>query len=459
MSTQPRDSAGRQGREAALDAAPLGPWPLIVAWVVGLLLGLAVGIAPAMAAEDVIELEAGTHELLRESRAVVRVAVGDPAVADVNIINRRELLVTGKRVGITSLLIWPQGASEPRSMRIRVGGLRDPGAAADPDLARAQIDAGRGLSGPLPNLLAHRRALGRVGPVEGTVSDASVIDLETQVLTEIRIAEVNRSSALRYGLNLIRNTPGGSATVTVPGSYSGAVPGGSVQLPMQNAFGLVVDRASGVLAALSLMESRGMARTLAEPSLVATSGQTASFLAGGEFPVPVAQGGSAAGGITVEYKEYGVRLNLTPTVLSRERIALKVAPEVSELDFNAGIQVGGVTVPALVVRRTDTMVELGSGESFLISGLVNTALANNVNKIPWLGDIPILGAFFKSASVSREERELVMVVTPHLVRPMAEGARQPPLPGAWADDYRPRFDQVLFQEKGRFDPAEFGFSR
>lgn len=426
-----------------------------------LALALLLGAGTATALEDgaLIELEAGTHELLRESRAVVRVAVGDPAVAEVNIINRRELLVTGKRVGVTSLLVWPQGAREPRAMRIRVGGPLDRGAAPDAELARARIDAGRGLSGPLPNLLAHRRAIGRVGAVEGGVADGSVIDLETQVLTEIRIAEVNRSSAQRYGLNLMRTTPGGSATLAGSGGLAGAQPGSGLLVPMQNAFNLVVDRSSGVLAALSLLESKGMARTLAEPSLVATSGQTASFLAGGEFPVPVAQGGATAGGITVEYKEFGVRLNLTPTVLSRERIALKVAPEVSELDFNAGIQVGGVTVPALVVRRTDTTVELGSGESFLISGLVNTALANNVNKIPWLGDIPVLGAFFKSASISREERELVMVVTPHLVRPMAEGAQQPPLPGAWADDYRPRFDQILFQETGRFDPAAFGFSR
>jgi pilus assembly protein CpaC len=432
-----------------------------------LLFGAACLASTAMAQANnasLIQVEAGTHQLIRESQAVVRVAVGDPAIADVNVINRRELLVTGKAAGITSLMVWSQGVREPKSFRIRVGPVRDPMAErADSELARANIDPGRGLSGPLPNMLAHRRAVARAssGADAASLVDSSVIDLETQVLTEIKIAEVSRTTAQRYGLNFVRNTPGGTGGVIGPGGLSNVSPIGSSTglVPLQNAFNLVVDRANGVLGVLSLLERKGMARTLAEPSLVAMTGQTASFLAGGEFPVPVSQGGATAGGITVEFKEFGVRLNLTPTVLARERISLKVAPEVSELDFNAGIQIGGVAVPALIVRRTDTTVELGSGESFVISGLVSTSMINNVDKIPWLGDIPILGAFFKSAGVSREERELIMVVTPHLVRPMRQEANLPPLPGHQEDRYRPRFDQILMQETGRFDQSEFGFSR
>ncbi len=143
-------------------------------------------------------------------------------------------------------------------------------------------------------------------------------------------------------------------------------------------------------------------------------------------------------------------------MLSRDRIALKVAPEVSDLDFSAGIQIGGVAVPALLVRRTDTTIELGDGETFVISGLVSRNLVNNVNKVPWLGDIPVLGAFFRSTSINREDKELVMIVTPHLVRPLAREAKLPPLPGAKYDNYNPNFAQTMFLERGDYDT---GFSK
>lgn len=426
-----------------------------------------VGAQVPSATENRLRVESGTHELLRRERAVVRVAVGNPELAEVNVINRRELLVTGKSVGETSLLIWPQGAGAPERLRLEVMpqslGEQEP----DPDLAKATISPGQGLRGPLPNLMAHRRAKSRARAGGDEVVDDSVVAMETQVLTEIKIAEVSRRTAQRYGFNFARNIANTTGGVFSPGSLNGIdgsqANGFTIEsniVPLNNAFNLVLgDATDGILGVLSLLESKGMARTLAEPSLTATSGQTASFLAGGEFPVPVAQGGASAGGITVEFKEFGVRLNLTPTVLSRDRIALKVAPEVSELDFTAGIEVGGTSVPALTTRRTDTTVELGDGESFVISGLVSSNQINDLSKLPWLGDIPILGAFFKSAERSREERELIMVVTPHLVRPIGRNADLPRLPGADEDEYDPRFDQFIFQERGEFDQSSFGFSR
>jgi pilus assembly protein CpaC len=189
------------------------------------------------------------------------------------------------------------------------------------------------------------------------------------------------------------------------------------------------------------------------------SGQTASFLAGGEFPIPVAQGAQTNASITIEYKEFGVRLSLTPTVLSKDRIALKVAPEVSELDFSQSIQLSGVTLPSLRVRRTDTSIELGDGESFVISGLVSNNLLANVDKVPWLGDVPILGAFFKSASSRREEKELIMVVTPHLVKPLAREAQLPTIPGEQYDRYRPGFAGFTMEETGDFNTDAYGFTK
>ena len=417
---------------------------------------------------QILLVEVGTHKLMREHSQVSRVAVGDPSIADVSVVNLRELLITGRKQGVTSLHVWPKNGTA-REYRVRVGPIQDPTARAvpDEDLAMAKIRQGQSLAGRLPNLPAHHRARQAAG---ADAVDTSQVELETQVMTEIRIAEVSRSTMKQFGINLLKSVGNTLAGLSPPGALSGVnasgspfapFASGSGFLPVQSAYNIVVgDPSRGVLGVLSLLENKGLARTLAEPSLVAMSGQTASFLAGGEFPVPVNQSGASGGGITIQYKEFGVRLNLTPTVLARDRIGLKVAPEVSDLDFSAGIQVGGVAVPALTVRRTDTSVELGNGESFVISGLVSNNLLANVDKVPWLGSIPVLGAFFRSAQYSREEKELVMVVTPHLVRPMRPEARTPPLPGAETDDYRPGFTRFSLTESGNFENSDaFGFSR
>ncbi len=436
---------------------------LIRIWVAVGMLAMA-PLAGAVAPGDVILVEQNTHRLQRADGEVSRVAVGNPAIADVNVINRREVLITGKALGVTSLMIWSKGMAAPREYRIRVGAVKV--AVPDPELSRAVIDEGRSLSGQLPNLLAHRRAkVATQLPADGQVSDRSAVALETQVMTQVKISDISRSTLQKYGLNFLVNR-GTTGAVLSPGGFTSATRGASgyevnasdgIAAPISDAFNLIVgDGSKNILGVLSLLESKGLARTLAEPSLVSTSGQTASYLAGGEFPVPVSQGGATAGGISVQYKEFGVRLTIAPTILARDRIALKVAPEVSDLDFTAGIQIGGVSVPALRVRRTDTTVELGDGESFVISGLVSSNLTNNVDKVPWLGDVPVLGALFKSTSIEREDRELIMVVTPHLVRPLARDARLPPLPGSRYDDYRPSAAQVFFMETGDF---ESGFSR
>lgn len=420
----------------------------------------------AKAEPNLIQVEQGTHKLVRSPDGVARVAVGDPNIADINVINRRELLVSGKTLGITSLFVWASKTGTPTEYRIRVGAVQDPTRASrppDPELQAAVIDPGLQLEGSLPNLLAHRRAKtsAQQGTKDGKVADRSNVTLETQVMTDVKIAEVSRRTLQTYGLNFFKANNQFTLGASPPGSqngvssFTGQLP--SAILPVQNAFNILfTNSGQGLLGVLSVLEQKGLAHTLAEPSLVAMSGQTATYLAGGEFPVPVAQGGSTSGGITVTYKEFGVRLSLTPTVLSRDRIALKVAPEVSDLDFSAGIQIGGVAVPSLIVRRTDTSIELGDGETFVISGLVSRNLVNNVNKVPWLGDIPVLGAFFRSTSINREDKELVMIVTPHLVRPLAREAKLPPLPGAKYDNYDPNFAQTMFMESGDYDT---GFSK
>jgi pilus assembly protein CpaC len=176
---------------------------------------------------------------------------------------------------------------------------------------------------------------------------------------------------------------------------------------------------------LDLLQSDGMARVLAEPTLVALSGQSASFLSGGELPIPEPQG---LGTTTIVYKPFGIGLTVTPTVLAPDRIALKVAPQASDLDYTNAVVLNGVSVPAITTRRADTTVELGDGETFIIGGLVSRSITSQVDKIPLLGDIPIIGAFFRDLNYSRQDKELVLIVTPHLVRPIAKGTPIP-LPG------------------------------
>ena len=447
-------------------------WRHIWRWGVGLVM-LCLGLgAMAAAYSDVIRVEIGTHELIRGDDSIRRVAVGDPKIADVNVINGREMLIVGKQRGVTSLLVWTRTVTNPKVYRIRVGDVTDPDKppAPDPELARATIEKGSRLDGQLPNLLAYRRAKSAANAAEG-VTDQSEVQGDFQVMTQIKIAEVNRTTLQAYGAQYFKNVANTTAGLGTPGLLSGISNNGSNFslnsnsgfLPVQDAFSLVFgDATRGFLGVLSVLENKGLARVLAEPSLTAMSGQTATFLAGGEFPVPVNQSGSGGDGsaITVEFKEFGVRLALTPTVLSSKRIALKVAPEVSDLDFTSDIQVGGVAVPALTVRRTETTIELGDGESFVISGLVSNNLISNVDKVPWLGDIPILGAFFKSVRNERTEQELIMVVTPKLVRPIAREAALPDLPGSAYDRYRPGFGKILFGESGDFDADAdmFGFS-
>lgn len=430
------------------------------------------GHAPQASAEGAVEtitVEPGTHKLIRAKGPVARVAVGQPKIADVNVVNGREVLINGKSGGVTSLLVWTRGGGATE-YRIAVATAVAP----DPELAGLNIQPGGALDGTTPSLLAHRKATLSTSPRDKDApapADRSFAGGETQVMSQVKIVEVNRTTLQQYGINLFKlgnNTVGGIGN---PGtisrsatSLSNAIGDGFLSatgfLPIGDAFNIVFGN-NGYTGILSVLERKGLARTLAEPSLTALSGQTASFLAGGEFPYPVPQGSATGGGaITVQFREFGVRLNLTPTVLSNSRIAVKVAPEVSDLDFANAVTIQGTTVPGIIIRRTDTTVELGDGETFVLSGLVSNNLTNNVDKVPWLGDIPVLGAFFRTTSINRTEKELIMIITPHLVRPMARGTQTPALPGASLDNYRPNFAETMFLETGDFgQDAATGYSK
>lgn len=376
---------------------------------------------------SVLEVFPGTHREVRAPVEIQRLAVADPSVADVNLTSRNTFLITARQTGVTNVSLWTRCGTEPRQTMIFVTG-----------------EATMALAQP--------------------VIPPDHPELPSQVQTDIRFVEVNRTKLREVGISLL-GTGSGNFLFGSPGAAPPSVPIGGVSdltpgLPMplsSSGFNIVWGGGSQrVLGALNVLENSGFAYTLARPSLVAQSGQSASFLAGGEFPVPVPS--TASDSISIEYKEFGVRLTLTPTVVGPGRITLKVAPEVSELDFNSGISIAGTTVPSLSVRRTDTNVSLASGESFVISGLISTRNQSAVDKLPGLGDIPVLGAFFRSSRLTTEERELLMIVTPHLVQPLAANAATPSLPGEELRDYNPSIYEMLFLEDGSFD-RNFGLSR
>lgn len=373
----------------------------------------------------VLEVGEGLQQELQSPVPITRVAVGDPKIADVRVNGNQAFLLTGMAPGATSVMVWTSCASAPRQSMVFVQG---------------RATAAMTSSTPLP-------------------SDDPL--LPSQVQTDIRFVEVSRTklkeaSTSIYGKgsnNFLFGSPG-----TVPNTAvtPGVLPLFNIDpriavpsIPLLNDSFNIVFGGGNFLGIVNALEGSGFAYTLARPSLVALSGQSASFLAGGEIPIPVPSANSNS--YSIEYKEFGIRLTLTPTVVAHDRIALKVAPEVSELDYNNGVTIGGTTVPAFTIRRTDTSISLADGESFVISGLISTHNASQVNKFPGLGDIPILGAFFRNSSVNREERELLMIVTPHLVQPLAANAQLPSLPGEKLRNYDPNWYRLYFLENGNFD--------
>ena len=359
----------------------------------------------------VIEIGEGFQQDVQSPVAITRLAIGDPKIADVHANGSSSFLLTGVAPGATSLMVWTSCSSEPRQSMVFVQG--------------AATAALTGASLP---------------PSEDPT-------LPSQVQTDIRFVEVSRTKLKEATASLIGVR--GNFLFGSPGTLPNIDGVPQPRLPVNNGLFNFSWIGGKTMAIINALEGSGFAYTLARPSLVALSGQSASFLAGGEIPIPVPSSGSDT--VTIEYKEFGIRLTLTPTVIDRNRVTLKVAPEVSELDYANAINIGGTPVPALTVRRTDTSVSLADGESFVISGLISTTNTSQVNKFPGLGDIPVLGAFFRDAQIKREERELLMIVTPHLVQPLAADAQLPSLPGEKLRNYDPNFYRMFFLENGNFD--------
>ncbi|MBN2526273.1 MAG: type II and III secretion system protein family protein [Deltaproteobacteria bacterium] len=409
-----------------------------------------------------LSLEVGQTRLVHISKKIIRVSVAEPDVADLQVVTKKQMLITAKAVGYTHLIVWSED-DNPVVLAVSVTRNLD-------QLRKQFVEL-------FPKEDIQISAVGDLLVLSGTVSDlriparaAEVASLHTdrlanliqvvgdqQVQLDVRFAEVSRTGMRKTGVNFLwgdsqEGYVGGQASSgTSPGQYlrgDGAIPGtGDARIPLVpgpvhgDAFNLFFS--SGLKgypfsAILSIMVQEGLAKVLAEPSLTALSGQDAEFHAGGEVPIIVSE---ELGRVRMEYKKYGVLLKFTPTVLGEKAMSLKLEVEVSEPDTNAGIVASGFQVPGFKTRRSETTIRLADGQSFAIAGLLSDSSRHWVSKVPILGDIPILGALFRSSAYQREETELLMVVTGHLVHPVQK-EKFPSLPGE--DEFNDPSDFRLF---------------
>ncbi len=389
-------------------------------------------------ASSSIDLSVGRGRLISLPATMSDVFVANEEVADVQVRSGRQLYIFGKKPGETSIYATDASGRVVFSTVARVGNnietidqmlsLAMPEASISANTMNGFVLLTGTVQSPDDAAEAERLVQAFVGETTKVLSRLRTAT-PLQVNLQVRIAEVNRTLVKEISGNVLtRDTDGPLGNGFLGGVFGGRTAGtittsnGTTTYNINTPSGVRSLAGAGrlfgldLIASLDLGERSGMVVTLAQPNLTAISGETADFLAGGEFPIPIPGNLS---GTTIEYRKYGVSLAYTPTVLSNGRISLRVRPEVSELSTEGAIEMDGFQIPALTIRRAETTVELGSGESFMIAGLMNNRSIGAIDKMPGLGDVPLLGLLFKSDSFRRGETELVIVVTPYLVQPVS----------------------------------------
>jgi pilus assembly protein CpaC len=411
-----------------------------------------------------ISLTVNKSTVLTTARPYKRVNVSQPEVADVNLLGPRSVLVTAKKAGATQLIVWDdQDRTQVVNVTVNVDmdALRSqikqmfPGS----KIEVSEVNGSIALRGAVPSLETADQVVQVATPYGKKVLNFLQVAGGQQVMLKVRFAEVSRTAESDLGMNFGMSDGTFSIGSNVGQISPLGLSGGGGAVPPQLATGATgtavslfgAGKMGGTAFAyyLSALRSNGLMRILAEPNLVAISGQEASFLAGGEFPVPVPQPGSGGNTVTIDYQEFGVRLNMTPVVLGNGMIRMKVAPEVSQLDYTTGTQVGGVTVPGLTTRKVNTTIELGEGQTFAIAGLFQNNVTASNSTTPLLGDLPVLGALFRSVRYQKKQTELVVLVTPYLVSGMNPD-QVPTLPG---EHWRDPTEKQLFMDSDLGGPT------
>jgi pilus assembly protein CpaC len=428
--------------------------------------------APIVEASDArpVELLVGRSTLVDIGSPIARVSLTSADIADALVTGQTQLLVHGKMPGAISMFVWDRAGAVKRyeiAVQRDLARLNDQVRELFPGEQIRAHSTGKAvvLSGSVSNKeVAEKVAAVAAGYVDKPADVTSLLQVQAgprsnQVLLRVRFAEVSRSAMSEFGMSIftsptgIHNNIGRVTTQQFPApgytdlawtkadsSFGGDVTSAEGKLAFSdflNVFLLNQKYDLGVL--IKALQNRGLFQSLAEPNLVAESGKEASFLAGGEFPVPVAQGSGANIGVSVQFKEFGIRLNFTPTV-NGDRVHLKVRPEVSTLDFGNAILLSGFRIPSLQTRRAETSVELVNGQTFAIAGLMNNQMQQTMQKVPGLGDIPVLGYLFRSKASQRDQTELVVMITPEILPSNSPGVT-PSLP-QYPDTFLPPLSEL-----------------
>ncbi|HLB93495.1 MAG TPA: type II and III secretion system protein family protein [Terriglobales bacterium] len=409
----------------------------------------------------------GKSLLINTTERLKRVSVTDPSVADALVVTPTQVLVNGLSPGEVSLLIWDE-AERSRSFDLRV----------DVDVTAASEEIHRLFPTEQINVTPSRSAIVLSGHVTteevakhaGALASAyskNVVNVLTfgpvgaeEVLLEVKFAEVDRTALTQVGFNFLSTGSGNTLGALGTGQFGGVSGIGSITDTGSGSPFPSTATVSNVLnmfffnpqvhlgAVIEALKSQNLLQILAEPNLIAVNGKEASFLAGGEFPFPVAQqNASGIATVTIQFREFGVRLKFTPVIQPNGSIHLHVAPEVSTLDFADAVTVAGTTIPAISTRKADTEFELQDGQSFVIAGLLDNRVTNVDNKIPWLGDIPIIGNFFKSKSDQKSNSELMVLCTVHRISPSVQPPPGPAMPV-------PNLDKKKFDGKKPADASK-----
>ena len=411
----------------------------------------------------------GKSLLINTTERLKRVSVTDPTVADAQPVTPTQILVHGRSPGEVSLLIWDE-LERSRSFDLRV----------DVDVSAAAEEEKRIFPDEQITVSPSRSAIVLSGHVStedvskraGMIAEAytkNVVNVLTfgpvgaqEVLLEVKFAEVDRSALAQLGVNFLSTGATNTIGTVTTGQFggfgpqritdtTGSTPPFTSNEAINDVLNLFVFRPDIHLGTvIRALETKNLLQILAEPNLIAVNGKEASFLAGGQFPFPIVQPGNGFTAVTIAFKDFGVKLDFTPVIMPNGNIHLKVVPEVSTLDFANALTISGFTVPALSTRRADTEFELQDGQSFVIAGLMDNRVTNIINKIPGLGDIPILGNFFKSKSAQKSKTELMVLCTARRIAPNLQPPPTPKYPKPFMD--KDKFDQVKPSGSGK--PAQ-----
>ncbi len=407
------------------------------------LITISMGLARAQGAEA-LNLKVGQSVVIDYPSDIRQVDFSNPEILDGNAVTTREIVLHGKGLGTTTMIVWSK-TGQRTFYNITVDTNVDPlkrllrESFPNENILVSTSRDSISLNGHVSSKEVQDRAVALATPFAKTIVPnmqfGTPIGIERQILLRVKFLDLDRNKELSYGVNLL-----GLAGQTSLGTTTGQFGGGSLTGTLGTGAGQQSSVTSTITKALNIfaldpklnigaliqaLEAETIAQTLAEPTLIATNGKEAFFLVGGEVPIPVLQGGANAGAVTIQYKEFGIKLIFTPNITDNHTIKLHLRQEVSSLDYSNAVVLSGFTIPALQTRRAETDVEMGEGQSFVIAGLVNNTEVDIYNKIPILGSLPIFGALFKSRQENKTREDLVVVVTPEITMPINANDPQP----------------------------------